>query len=296
MRAQSLALRPTVKTLPRPLLALCIDNWYVAIPVAFLTVFFAFPFLVLFVVSLTKGFPATWQPSFDSYQVIWQKSYYLSFLGTTLLFGAVVTATCAVLGYPIAFFLVKIAKRSYTLLLLAIISPLLVGVVVRTVGWTIMLGTEGIVNATLQYAGVTRAPIQMLYTPGAAVIGMVHVVLPFMVLSTASVLSTLDRSLEEAAYSLGADRARVFWRVTFPLSLPGVAVGCVLVFSLTIGAYLTPVLLGGGKMRLLSPLIYDDVSSIVDWSMASALAVVLLSAGFAVLLFVPLIARLSERR
>jgi putative spermidine/putrescine transport system permease protein len=272
------------------------ERWHVAVPVTFLVLFFVAPFLLLLAISFTKGFPMLWQPSLDTYHTLLQKSYYLNFFSTTLAFGAAVTAACAIFGYPIAYFLVKIAKRSYSILLLAVVSPLLVGVVVRTIGWTIMLGAEGTVNWALALTGLSDRPVQLLYTPGAAVVGMVHVLLPFMVLSTASVLSTLDRSLEEAASSLGASGARVFWRVTFPLSLAGVAVGCVLVFSLSIGAYLTPVLLGGGKLRLVAPLIYDDVSSIVDWSMASALAVVLLFVGLGVLLFVPLIARMAERR
>ena len=173
-----------------------------------------------------------------------------------------------------------------------VISPLLVGVVVRTVGWTILFGTEGFLNQALRGIGLTTAPLQILYTPFAAVVGMVHVLLPFMVLSIISVLAGLNRSLEEAARSLGAGGLRVFLRVTLPLSMRGVSVGCVLVFALSIGAYLTPVLLGGGRIRLLSPLIYEEINSLVDWSLGATLSMVLLVAGVGVVASVPwLVAR-----
>jgi ABC-type spermidine/putrescine transport system permease subunit I len=270
--------------------------WYLSAPLGFLTAFFLIPLLLLLGVSFTEGYPLEAVPSLGSYRELFVDALYRSYLTTTLVFGIVVTALCLLVGYPLAYFLARRARRSYNLLLVAVVSPLLVSVVARTVGWTIMLGNEGMVNRFLLFTGIIEQPIQILFTPTAAIIGMVHVLLPFMVLSLASVLSGLDRSLEEAALSLGADRSRVFWRVTFPLSLSGVGVGCLLVFLLTLGAFVTPVLLGGGKIRLLAPMIYDQIINVVDWSMGSAMSIMLMLAGFGVLLLlVPLTSRVARK-
>ncbi len=260
---------------------------YLGVPLLFMTVFFVGPLLSLFAVSLTVGFPLTITPRLMSYVETLFDSYYLSYIGTTLLFGVAVTLACLLLGYPFAYFMARHAQASYGILLLAVLSPLLVGVVVRTVGWTILFGTEGLLNQLLQFMGITSAPVQILYRPVGVVIGMVQVLLPFMVLSIISVIAGLDRSVEEAARSLGAGDLYVFWRVTLPLSMRGVSVGCVLVFALTIGAYLTPVLLGGGRSRLLSPLIYDEITSLVDWSLGATLSVVLLVAAVGIMAAIP---------
>jgi putative spermidine/putrescine transport system permease protein len=270
--------------------------WFLAAPLAFIAAFFVVPLLLLLAVSFTEGYPLDALASLASYRQLFVDAFYRSYLTTTLWFGVVVTACCLVVGYPLAYFLVRQANRSYSLLLVIVVSPLLVSVVARTVGWTIMLGNEGVVNRVLLTVGIVERPIQMLFTPMAAVIGMVHVLLPFMVLSLASVLSGLDRSLEEAASALGADRLRVFWRVTFPLSLRGVAVGCLLVFLLAVGAFVTPVLLGGGKIRLMAPMIYDQIINVVDWSLGSAMSIMLMLGGVAVLMTVPLAGRAARLR
>ena len=273
-----------------------VEFWYLAPPLGFLTAFLLVPLVLLLGVSFTEGYPLEAAPSLAGYRDLFTDALYRSYLATTLLFGFVVTAATLAVGYPLAYFLVRQARRSYNLLLLAVVSPLLVSVVARTVGWIILLGNEGPVNAALIALGITAKPIQILFTPFAATLGMVHVLLPFMVLSLASVLSRQDRSLEEAARSLGADRTRVFWRVTFPLSLRGVSVGCALVFLLAIGSFVTPALLGGGKIRLLAPLVYDQLINVVDWSTGSAMSVVLLVAGFGMLLLFPLAERAVRRQ
>jgi putative spermidine/putrescine transport system permease protein len=268
--------------------------WYLGGPLGFLLVFFLLPLVLLLGVSLTEGYPLDAVASLGSYRELFVNAFYRSYLITTLAFGLTVTALCLLAGYPLAYFLVRHARRSYRPLLVVVVSPLLVSVVARTVGWTIMLGNDGTLNRFLLFTGLVTKPVQILFTPLAATIGMVHVLLPFMVLSLAGVLSGMDRSLEEAALSLGADRMRVFWRLTVPLSLRGVNVGCMLVFMLAIGSYVTPVLLGGGKIRLLAPMIYDQITNIVDWSSGSAMSVMLLLAGLAVLLTVPLASRAAR--
>ncbi len=269
---------------------------YLAPPLGFLTAFLLLPLVLLLGVSFTEGYPLEAVPSLGSFRDLFADALYRSYLLTTLLFGLAVTAATLTVGYPLAYFLVRQARRSYSLLLLAVVSPLLVSVVARTVGWIILLGNEGPLNAALVALGIVTKPVQILFTPFAATIGMVHVLLPFMVLSLASVLSRQDRVLEEAALSLGADRTRVFWRVTVPLSLRGVSVGCALVFLLAIGSFVTPALLGGGKIRLLAPMVYDQLIDVVDWSAGSAMSVVLLVAGFGVLLLFPLAERAVRAR
>ena len=272
-----------------------IEFWYLGPPLGFLIAFLLVPLVLLLAVSFTEGYPLDAVPSLGSFRDLFADELYRSYLLTTLLFGFIVTAVTLAVGYPLAYFLVRQARRSYNLLLLCVVSPLLVSVVARAVGWIILLGNEGPVNAALLLSGIVSKPIQILFTPFAATLGMVHVLLPFMVLSLASVLSRQDRSLEEAARSLGADRTRVFWRVTFPLSLRGARVGCALVFLLAIGSFVTPALLGGGKIRLLAPLVYDQLINVVDWSAGSAMSVVLLVAGFGMLLLFPLAERAVRR-
>jgi putative spermidine/putrescine transport system permease protein len=264
---------------------------YLAVPLAFAAAFLLLPLTLLVAVSLTTGYPLDPVPSWDSYRQLVADAFYRSYVITTILFGLAVTASSVLAGYPLAYFLVRHAKRSYNWLLVAIVSPLLVSVVARTVGWTIILGNDGPLNRGLLALGLADAPVQILFTPVAATIGMVHVLLPFMVLSLASVLTGLDGALEEAALSLGAGSRQVFWRVTFPLSLPGVGAGSMLVFLLAIGSYVTPVLLGGGKVRLLAPMIYNQITSVVDWSLGSAMAVMLLLTGVIVLAAAPLLGR-----
>lgn len=260
---------------------------YLSLPTLFMAVFFLGPLVSLLAISFTEGYPLGLTPSVNSYLLIIFDSYYLEYVLTTIAYGLIVTVLSLLIGYPFAYYMARYARASYNIMLVALVSPLLIGVVVRTVGWTILFGSNGLFNQILLTTGLIQTPLQILYTPLAAIIGMVQVLLPFMVLSIISVLSNMDTSVEEAASSLGARRWTVFLRVTLPLSIRGVASGCVLVFALTIGAYLTPVLLGGGKSRLMSPLIYQEINSLVDWSLGAALSVVLLIVGVATMAIVP---------
>jgi putative spermidine/putrescine transport system permease protein len=260
----------------------------ILIPVLFLTVFFLVPFLYAVLVSFVERFPGGSLRSLttDHYSTL-ARSFYFDYVISTVSFGFQVTLITLLVGYPVALFMVGRGGLQYRLILLAVITPLLVGVVPRTVGWTILLGVDGLFNRLIQTLGLSSEPIQLLYTRNAAVVGTVHVVLPFMVLSIASVLSGISRSLHEASSSLGATSWQSFWRVTFPLSLPGVTVGSALVFCLAVGAYITPVVLGGGKVKLLGPLAYEQFMSIVNWPLGSAVAVVLTVIALGVVSVVP---------
>lgn len=261
---------------------------YLSVPIAFLLLFFVVPLILIVLVSFTGSFPSnTITLTFANYVQFFGTPLYRTYLGTTVLYGLEVTVVCLLMGYPLAYYMVRQRGLAYQVTLLAVIAPLLVGVVPRTVGWIAVLGTEGIVNNALFALRSIVRPLSLLYNPAAAVIGLVHVLLPFMVISIASVLSVIDRSLREAAQNLGAGELQIFRRVTLPLSLHGVAVGCALTFSLAIGSYITPVVLGGGKMKLLAPLAYDQFLNYPNWPFGSTVAVVLLATGLVFVVGLP---------
>lgn len=272
-------------------------RWFLAPGVGVLIIFFLAPLILLLVASLSRDFPSDTTVDPANYLAFLEGGYYTNVLIATLVFGAAVAFLCLLVGYPIAFYLVRHATRSRGIILAALVAPLLAGAVVRTLGWTILLGVEGILNATLQAVGLTTQPLSLLYNSVAATVGMVHVLLPFMVFAIASSLSMLDVSHEEAARSLGASPRHVFWRITFPLSFGGVAVGLALSYSLAVGAYITPVLLGGGKMQILAPAIYSRIVNLADWSSGAAMGVILMVIAVVVVgVVVPLLSTLVGTR
>ncbi len=259
-------------------------GWLALAPsLAVLGVLFALPLALMVAISFLSSYPAPGHPTAAHYSRLVTDDYFVRITLHTFRLALVVTVACLVVGYPVAYYLARTASRHKHLVFIAIISPLLVSVVVRTLGWIMLLGSEGVANALLLRLGLAQRPLDLMYGFGTIVVGLVHVFLPFMVLSVSSVLSGIDRALEESAEVLGAGRWRAFWSVTLPLSLPGVAAGCVLVFSMTLGAYVTPFVLGGGKLHFLATLIYDRMLVTVEWPLGSAMAVLLLAATVALL-------------
>jgi putative spermidine/putrescine transport system permease protein len=162
-----------------------------------------------------------------------------------------------------------------------VIAPLLTGIVVRTFAWMTLLADRGVINTTLGWLGVTDKPLPLMYNEFGVVVGLVHIYVPFMVLTLVGVIGRIDRTLEEAARGLGANRLRAFLEVTLPLSFPGILAGSLLVFALAISAYVTPVLLGGNNVLTLPMLIYQQVSASFNLGFAGALGVVLLAVSLA---------------
>jgi putative spermidine/putrescine transport system permease protein len=181
----------------------------------------------------------------------------------------------------VAYYFVRGRSRYQHWVFLGIIFPLLVSVVVRTLGWLVILGREGLINKVLVGLGLRAEGADLLRSFWSVTVGMVHVLLPFMILSIASVLGKIDRTLEEAAQSLGADDLRTFLRITLPLSVPGIAAGAIIVFSLTLGAYVTPWMLARGRVQVLAMTVYDEALVIVDWPMAAVVSVMLTVVAFA---------------
>jgi putative spermidine/putrescine transport system permease protein len=205
----------------------------------------------------------------DSYYayVLW-RSMWLSFLSTVV---------CIVLAYPIAYYATRLAGRKYKrYIYMIVLAPLFTTAVVRVLAWTIILGNQGIVNTVSLALGLIDAPIRMLYTETAIMTGLVYTMVPFAVLTIGSVLENLDGRLEESARDLGATPFQAFLRVTLPLSVPGVSAGAILVFALCLSAYVTPALLGGGRIKVMASLIFEQFMRTSNWPLGSAIACLLL--------------------
>jgi len=224
--------------------------------------------------------------SLASYARLLGSSIYLTVFVNTFEISATVTMLALALGYPLAFVLATAGPRVSRLMLAAIIVPLWTSVLVRTYAWMVLLGRRGLVNEGLQSLGLLDAPLPLLYNRLGVTIGMVHVLLPFMVLPIYSVMKGIDVDLLKAAQNLGANRRQAFLRVYVPLSLSGLATGSLLVFVSALGFFVTPALLGGRRDMMIAMLIDNQISQLLDWGLGSALAVVLFAITAGLLLAV----------
>jgi len=199
-------------------------------------------------------------------------------LGRTFRIAALVVVLCLVIGWPVAYYLSQSRGRVRVYLTLAILAPLMISVVVRTFAWVVILGRNGFINNLLVTLGVVDEPVRLLFTEWAVLIGMVHMLMPLMILPIAAALDNVDPALARAARNLGAGFWQVLWRVWLPLSLPGIVAGTVIVFSLAGSAFVTPVVLGGARMKLMSSLIYQYNVTLLDFPFGSTLSIILLVA------------------
>lgn len=204
-------------------------------------------------------------------------SYAKSFWLTTWI-ALVVTAICAVLGYPLAYAISLLPQWGSRICLTLVAIPFWTSVLVRTYSWLILLQTEGVVNRLLLKLGIIDTPIRMMYNMTGNLVGMVHILLPFMVLPLYASLRKLDPDFVKAALGLGASHVYAFWRIYFPLSAPGLIAGCVLVFVLSLGFYITPALLGGGKIIVIPFVLERDITWSQNWGPATAAAVLFVGA------------------
>jgi ABC-type spermidine/putrescine transport system permease subunit I len=202
---------------------------------------------------------------------------YISVLWDSLEIGALVTVICLLLAYPVAAWLAQAGRGGVALGMFFLLLPFWTSVLVRTYAWMVLLGRSGVVNRMLRDWGLIDAPLPLLHNLNGVLIGMVHVLLPYMVLPIYAALVRIDPDLRRAAEGLGAPAWRAFLRVTLPLSLTGVFAGCALVFVISLGFFITPALLGGGRVMMISMLIEQQVREFLDWPFAAALATVLLA-------------------
>ena len=218
--------------------------------------------------------------SLENYIKFFSDPYYTGVLWTTLRVAALCTVVCLAMGLPLAYVLARTQSRFKNVLIMLVVLPLFVGNAVRAAGWMIVFGSKGFLNVALMKVGLVNEPIQIMFTEGAVVAGIIAVNLPYMVLTLQSVIEGINRSLEEAAFSLGAGPVMMFRRVLLPLALPGLIAGTILTFILGMNAYATPVLLGGPKFKMMAPLIYGQFQ-LNNWPFGASVAFILMAATLA---------------
>lgn len=223
--------------------------------------------------------------TWENYAKFFAEPYYREVLATTFSLAIVCVLVSLLLGFPVAYFLARTKTRFKSAVVIAVLFPLLVGNVVRAAGWMAVLGREGFLNVTLERLGIIAAPVQFMYTPFAVGLGMVGVLLPFMILTLQGVLEGIDFTLMDAAENLGASPAAAFRKVILPLSLPGIAAGSILVFTVAMNAYATPFLLGGPGFKMMAPALYKQIAVASNWPFGAAMAFVLIAVTFSVTTF-----------
>lgn len=213
---------------------------------------------------------------FGNWQELLTDGYYYNAIWKTLRLSIIVTILAAVLGYIPAYYIAMTKFRNKWLLLLLLILPFWISFIIRTLSWIHIMGNQGVINGLLMWLGVVDEPIQMMYNEFAVIVGFIHVFLPYMILNIYVSLEGIDQNLEPAARTLGATPWQAYREVTLPLSMPGLAAGCLLVFVLTGGSYVTPLILGGPGDFLFGNLIYDAVVVELNWPMGATLSFTLL--------------------
>ncbi len=214
--------------------------------------------------------------SLEHYRRMWEQPSYGRTFWTTFEVSALTTGLCVLLGYPLAYFLSELPKRAANLCMIAVLLPLWTSLLVRTYAWLVLLQRSGLINSWGMALGLWNEPLTLVHNLTGTLIGTVHVMLPFLVLPLYSAMRAIDRNTLRAAANLGAGPVRSFWLVFFPLAMPGLATGTLIVFILCLGFYVTPAVLGGGKVIMVSSRIANDIEMSFNWGAASALGVVLL--------------------
>ena len=258
-----------------------ISSWWLLVPTSFLYIItFFIPLITLLVMSFSRFESSVTTVGFylDNYEKILTDGITLKIFFQTVELSLMITLFCLLLGYPVAMLMRRVGPKARLWILLLVVSPLLTSIIVRNVAWVLILGRSGMINDLLISWGLISKPLPLMYNTFGVVLAVVHVYLSFMVLPLFAALSSINNSLEEAAASLGAKPLSIFLNVTLPLSLPGIMAGCTLVFILSMGVYLTPVIMGGNFVVTLPMLIEDAVRNRYNWPQASAMALLLLIA------------------
>ena len=246
----------------------------------FVAVSLLLPMAILFRYSLNAFVPGKFMVdalTLDNYIKFFTDPYYAQVLLRTMRVASLCTLICLILGFPLAYVLARTQSRYKNILIIAVVLPLFVGNAVRAAGWMVSLGNKGAFNQLMLAMGVIDAPVEIMYTELAVMIGIIAVNLPFMVLTLQSVIESIPRHVEEAAFSLGAPPWRMVRLVLWPLAMPGILAGSILTFILAMNAYATPVLLGGPKFQMMGPLIYGQFAQQNNWPFGGAISFILMS-------------------
>ena len=264
------------------------------LPLAALFVaFFVAPLIVLLALSLHADLAtATWTAA--NYVKFFTDRFNYSILWDTLFLGVKATLVCLVFGYPIAWICARASPRWQSVLVFLVILPILTSVVVRTFAWIVILGRQGVLNQVALSLGLAREPLRLLYTEPGVIMVLAQVQMPLMVLPILTVLSKIDPNLADASRVLGAGEWRTLWRVTVPLSLPGVIAGCILTYSACVTAFVTQTLIGGARLIYMPLHIYQQAIGANNWPFAAAISVIFMLAVLAAVALLSLLGRKSE--
>jgi putative spermidine/putrescine transport system permease protein len=271
-------------------------EWQLALPLGLIFIFFfVAPLVGLAIVSLC-GEPNFRTISLAQYARFFGDAFNLGILVDTLWLGVKATLVCLVFGYPLAWVCATARPWLRGLLLFIVILPILTSVIVRTFAWIVILGRQGLLNKLLLALGLTGAPINLLYTELGVVIVLAQVQMPLMVLPLLTNLQRIDANLVDASAALGAGAWRTFRRVILPLSVPGIAAGCTLVYAACVTAFITQTLIGGARHLYMPLFIYQQASGANDWPFAAALSIVFMAAVLLVVYLLNLLGRMRGAR
>lgn len=254
-------------------------SWLVVPAVVFLVTFFLIPLLAMTLRSVTDPPGA----GLSNYEQFFGEEAYVRVLTNTFWIAILATLACLVIGYPFAYLMTIVPGRVAGMLLIAVLLPFWSSLLVRTFAWQVLLRDTGVINRFLLDLGLISEPLTLIRTTGGVIVGMSHILLPFMVLPIYAVMRGIDPEYGRAAANLGASPTSAFVRVFVPLSLPGVLAGCLLVFVLALGFYITPALLGGLRDQMISQLIVQQIQQRLDWGFGTAMSVLLVAITLALL-------------
>ncbi len=267
--------------------------WWLVLPaVLFLILFFLIPVLSLFATSFDKAFAGviTFQGNltWDNYERIFTRALYYKAIYKSVFLGVAVSLICLVIGYPLAYVIARTLRPgTATLLTILVLASMQLDMVIRLYGMMVLMGDNGLINNGLTALGIISEPLPLMYNDFGVVVGLVQVTLPFMILSLIGAIKSINPALEEAARSLGSSRWHVMRTITWPLSLPGVYAGTLLVFALAISSYVVPALMGGWKVITLPIHIYQQIAEVGRWQFGAAVAVILfLTSLFAMTIYI----------
>ena len=270
-------------------------NWAYILLVPGTVLLITFLFIPLISVILPT-FTKNGSISFQQYIDYFRDEYFIKILLRTLRVSIIASLICMILGVPTAYFISRVSKKTRGLLMVLATFPTLTNAVVRSFAWMSILGKNGVINKILAYFGIINKPLEILYTEQAIIIGTVYLFLPMMIISLVGVMENINPELVQAAESLGASKIKAFFKVVFPLSLPGLIVGTVLVFTGALTAYTTPQLLGGNKNTVLVTLIYQKTMSLGDWNGAAVVATIMIFITLIVMKSINSLAARLDRR
>ena len=258
--------------------------WPILPVLIYLAILFVVPVFQLLGLSLVnKGDDLSaifTDPTLGYYKKLFATKTYFLVLGITFRVAAWTTVISVIAAYPVAYLLATATKRTRNNLILWVLMPFWTSFLVRTFAWMVLLGRNGTINDWLQQLGIIDAPVRIIYNFAGVMIGMVHALMPLCVITMLAVMRNIDSNLPRAANTLGARGGQAFWRVYFPLSLPGVVSGALLVFIVSLGFFITPALLGGGREIMVAQVIIQQIEELLNWNFAGAVAVLLLAVTF----------------